>query len=392
MGTPSRRTLVAACAGLTLTGLALGSRAARAAGEKSKSPPPPAPPPTICGALLPLSGDQALVGDECRRGIQLAIDAINAAGGIAGRPAALVTGDAYDQDRAPAAAQYLIGNGHAAFILGSGASALSYPGSAAAELAQIPYIELNAPADGIMNRGFKYLLRSTFTTTAIAELLIGAIDQRFPGKKIGLIFNTGATAGAIAAAALKLWQKALTPPLISIAYASDTATLHGPVSRMKRAGAEVLLHAADPDDALIFYAAMQSASWKPNAIFGAGDGYLLRETAFTLGPSFDGTIVAGAPFYPPAAAAIAAAYQARYGMPPRSADSLTAYAGAKLVLDTLNTVKADPAKLLDALRKTTLPAGALANGWGVAFDKTGQNTASFPVLQEWRGQALMPLS
>ncbi len=388
MAHPSRRALVAACAGLTLGG---GGGGARAAGEQAKPKPPPAPAPTICGALLPLSGDQALVGDECRRGIQLAIDAVNRAGGIAGHPAGLATGDAFDQDHAPAAAQYLINNGHAAFILGSGASALSYPGSAAAELAQIPYIELNAPADGIMNRGFKYLLRSTFTTTAIAELLIGAINQRFPNKKIGLIFNTGATAGAIAAAALTSWQKTNTPPLISIAYPSDTAALHGPVSRLKRAGAEVLLHAADPNDALIFYAALQSASWKPTAIFGAGDGYLLRETAFTLGPGFDGTIVAGAPFYPPRAAYIAAAYQARYSMPPRSADSLTAYVGAKLVLDKLNEVKGDTTKLLDALRKTSLPAGTLANNWGVSFDKTGQNTASFPVLQEWHGQALTPL-
>ena len=387
MALSSRRALVAACAGLALCG-----RAARAAGEQGKPTAPPGPPPTICGALLPLSGDQALVGDECRRGIQLAIDAVNDAGGVAGHPVSLVTGDAYDQDHAPAAAQVLIGGGHAAFILGSGASVLSYPGSAAAELAQLPYIELNAPADGIMNRGFKYLLRSTFTTTAVAELIIGAINQRFPNRKLGLIFNTGATAGAIAAAALKSWRKANTPPLISIAYPSDTATLHEAVSRLKRAGAEVLLHAADPDDALIFYAAMQSSGWKPAAIFGAGDGYLLRETAFTLGPSFDGTIVAGAPFYPPRAAAIATAYAARYAMPPRSADSLTAFVGAKLVLDKLNEVKGDAGKLLDALRKTNIPNGTLANGWGVAFDKTGQNTGSFPVLQEWRNQALTPLS
>ncbi len=336
MAYPPRRALLAACAGLALGG------AARAAGEQGKPKPPPPTPAITCGALLPLSGDQALVGDECRRGIELALDAVNQAGGIAGHPAGLATADAFDQDHAPAAAQYLISGGRAALIFGSGASALSYPGSAAAELAQIPYIELNAPADGIMNRGFKYLLRSTFTTTAIAELLIGAINQRFPNKKIGLIFNTGATAGAIAAAALKSWQKTMTPPLISIAYPSDTAALHGPVSRMKRAGAEVLLHAADPDDALIFYAALQSASWKPTAIFGAGDGYLLRDTAFTLGPGFDGTIVAGAPFYPPAAAAIATAYQARYGMPPRSADSLSAYVGAKLVLDHVeHAVKGD---------------------------------------------------
>jgi len=79
---------------------------------------------------------------------------------------------------------------------------------------------------------------------------------------------------------------------------------------------------------------------------------------------------------------------ARYGMPPRGAASLTAYVGAKLVFDTLNLQGGDVTKLLDGLRRTDLAAGTLANGFGVAFDKDGQNTRSFAVLQKWRGQVL----
>jgi hypothetical protein len=78
-------------------------------------------------------------------------------------------------------------------------------------------------------------------------------------------------------------------------------------------------------------------------------------------------------------------------MPPRSAASLTAFVGAKLTLDILNAVQGDTTKLLDALRRTDIATGTLANGFGVAFDKTGQNTRSFAVAQQWRGQALMPL-
>jgi ABC-type branched-subunit amino acid transport system substrate-binding protein len=87
---------------------------------------------------------------------------------------------------------------------------------------------------------------------------------------------------------------------------------------------------------------------------------------------------------------IAYAYQAKYGNPPRGADSLTAYAGAKLVFDTLNAQGGSAAKFLDALRKTDIPLGGLENGFGVAFDHTGQNTRSFVTLQQWRGQALGP--
>ena len=125
-------------------------------------------------------------------------------------------------------------------------------------------------------------------------------------------------------------------------------------------------------------------------MLGCGDGYALRETGAALGPLFDGTLVIAAPFYPPRAAALAQAYQRRYGMAPRGPDSLTAYVGAKLVFDTLNSVRGDPAKLLDALRGTDIALGGLVNGWGVAFDHDGQNTRSFVSLQQWRGAALVP--
>jgi branched-chain amino acid transport system substrate-binding protein len=375
-----RRAVLAACAGL-----AVDTRRAFA------SKPPVSPAPIIAGALLPFSGDHALTGDECYRGIQLAADEVNAAGGIAGAPVSLVTGDAYDEDNTQATAQTLITSSHAALILGSGTSALSYPGSAAAELAQIPYIELNAPADGIMTRGFKFLLRTGPTATMIADAAVAALDRRFDGKKIGLLFNTGATGGSIAAAVLSAWQTAKTTPLLVIGYPPDAVDLSGPAGRLKRAGAEVILHAADASDALAFFAALQDLAWQP-AIVGAGDGYLLRENAYAVGPVFESVLVVGAPYDPPRAAYIETAYQARFGMPPRSPDSLTAFVGAKLVFDKLGAVGGDVSKLLGALRGTDIAAGTLANGFGVAFDKTGQNTRSFVVLQQWKNYALTALA
>ena len=204
----SRRLLLAGGAGL----VAGGAQAAQPG-----QPPVPPRPGLVIGALLPLSGDLSLIGDECLRGIELAAAATSAAGGIAGAPVTVIAGDSAAQDRTEAAAQALLNAGQAGLLLGSGDSALSYPGSAAAELAQTPYIELNAPADGITNRGFKFLLRTGPTTTMIAATAIATIGQRFKGRPVGLLFNTGATAGAIAAAALAAWAAANMPPLLRVA-------------------------------------------------------------------------------------------------------------------------------------------------------------------------------
>jgi len=382
MALTTRRIFCSAAALLALP------RLARAAEQKK----PAAPGPVALGALLPLSGAGSLTGDECLRGIQLAVDDINAAGGVAHRPVFFSAGDAVSQDAAQGAAKALIDGAHLAVLLGSGSSALSYPISAAAELAQIPYIELNAPADGINTRGFKFLLRTCATTSMIAAVATGAIAARFKANKIGLLFNTGATAGAIAAATLAVWQEQKITPLLVAGYPENVPDLHEPVGRLRRAGVEILLHAAGEDDVLQAFQAMQDIGWTPRAVVGCGDGYGLRETAFALGGTFDGTLVAAAPFYPPRAAYLAAAYQARYGMAPRSADSLTAYVGAKLVLDFFSAGGGDGGKLLDLLRRADISTGTLANGWGVQFDKTGQNTRSFATLQQWQGQALVSVS
>jgi len=349
--------------------------------------------------LFPLSGADSLIGDEALRGVQLALEAseasnastaAHASGGIASRDLTLVQGDALDENQVQQTTASLI-SGNVNVLLGTGVSSLAYSGSAAAELAQIPYIELNAPADGITGRNFKFLIRTCLNTSMLANTAIAAMAKHFPNKKIGLLFNTGATAGAIAAAALVQWQAQKIVPLLSIGYAGDAADLHDPASRLMRAGVEILLHAAGSDDVLVFFQAMQDIGWKPGAILGCGEGYGLRETAFALGTAFNGTYVSAAPFYPLAAVGIANAYLARFGMAPRSADSLTAYVGAKLVFDLLASLNGDASKLLDALHKTGIPAGGLANGWGVAFDKTGQNTRAFATLQQWRNGGLVTL-
>lgn len=376
----SRRALLAG-AGLLAAG------AARAANPQ----PPLISPPPVIGAALPLSGDLSLIGDECLRGIRLAADATDQAGGIAGKPVALVSADAFNPAQATAAVNGLITASHAGLVLSGGASDLSFPGSAAAELAQIPFIELNAPAAGITTRGFHFLLRTAPTTATIGNFAASTIQARFAGRKIGLLYNTGATGAAIAAAAAATLKSANLPIQLAIGYAPDVADLFAPAGRLKRAGAEIVLHAAGPSDVLAFFLAMRGQAWKPAALLGCGDGYALRETRAALGPLFDGTLVVAAPFYPPAAAAVADAYQRRYGMAPRGPQSLSSYVGARLVFDTLNMVHGDPTKLLDALRATDIAQGGLVNGWGVAFDHDGQNTRSFVTLQQWSGTELVPV-
>lgn len=371
---------------LGLAGATLGPRLVRAA------PAPAAPAAPLIGAALPLSGAAALIGDEVWRGIQLAADAVNAEGGIAGAPVSLAAADMPDPARASAAVNGLINASHATVLLGCGTSGLSYPASAAAELAQTPLIELTALADGILQRGFKFSLRTGPATGMAAALAAQAIARRFPGARLGLLYNTGAGGGALAAAAAPALAAAGLTVTRAIGYPEGVADLHDQVGQLMRARIDVLLHAAGLDDALGFALAAQAQGWRPSGLVGCGAGYEYRETQAALGDALEGVFVIAPPGWASAPKDLTAAYQGRFGVGPRAADSLTAYAGAKLVFETLNGAGGDATRLLAALRRTSLPKGALANGFGVSFDHTGQNTGAFVTLQQWRAAGLLPVA
>lgn len=376
---------------LGLAGAAALAPAARAAATATAPAKASAPAALATGAVLPLSGAAALLGDEVLRGIQLAADAVNAAGGIAGLPLTLASADMSSPAEATDAVNGLISGAHVGLMFGSGDSALSFPATAAAELAQLPFIELTAPADGICTRGFKYLLRTGPSTQMAAQLAVQTLQQRFAGKKLGILYNSGVTGAAFMAALNQALSAAKISPTLIAGYPDGSADLHDETGRMMRAGTQVLVHVAGPDGALGLALAMHALNWQPGALIGYGAGYSYRNIAAALPEAFDGAYVIAAPFYPEAADTVRAAYLARYGALPRAPDSLTSYAGAKLVFDTLNGVDGDPAKLLNALRQANLPAGALANGFAVQFDHNGQNTGAYVTLQQWRAGVLAPV-
>ena len=351
------------------------------------------PAPITVGALFPASGPLSLPGDEAFRGVALAAARHHAASPV--REIRLIRAGAADAAGAARAAHRLIHHDHADVILGTCSSTLSFAASAIAELANIPYVELDAPADGITARGFKTLIRTGLTTTDLAKaamsVIIGrrAAPRRHQTLKLALLFDVGATDGAFAAAMIAACKTAKLPVLMAGGYSADAANLARHVARMKRAGIDIVVHAGNPDGVLLFYEAMANLAWRPRLIIGTGTGYGLASTGFLLGSALDGALVISSPLYQAdgPSARIARLYQDRFAAPPRSSASLNTYAGASLVFESLMAGGRLPGALATQVRQP----GALANGWGFALNKAGQNTASFAALQQWRGGRLVAL-
>lgn len=374
----TRRRLVAAAG----AGLAAPSMAYAA-----KSNEPTTPAPRRLGVLFPQGGEPSLEADEAWRGVLLAYDALPKAqrDALHLEPLAAAT---------PSAAAHVIRRfattKNVAGVIGTSSSSLSLAATSAAELANLPYVELDSPAAGITGRGFKHLLRIAATTTdyasAARRALTGVIAPAWrmtPEKiSIALVFDIGATDGAFAASMIDALHASGAALRLKIAYATGTADLAGEVGRMKRAGIDLVIHAGHAEAVVAFYQAMAVQSWRPRLVLGADSGYSLAEPALLMGAGFNNTMVVGPPPYSasPAATDIAMRYQNRFATAPRGTASLTACVGAGLVFDALAGGK----KLDPTLRGMRRPRGALANGWGVAFDDAGQNDRSYALLQQWQ--------
>ncbi len=365
------------------------------------------PEPLPLGALFPFSGPLSLLGDESFRGLDLAADERNAAGGLLGRKVVLVRGDAADTRQAAAEAQRLTAKAQCPAIFGSYASVVALAASAVSELAGVPYFELDALADAITERGFKLLFRTGPTARACGVMAVDAVaDQLAPRwqtapaqVRMVILHQDGPAGTAIAEAEQAQAASRGFPPPDRIAYSAAILDFAPIVQRVRGSGAQVVLHSGLLNDVLLFHRAMQQAGWRPRMLIGTGGGYGLADAAQALGEAINGIMSVGMTPYrtsvvaAPGAARVASAYQRKYGAPPRSGHSLVCYAGARACLDAIELAGTlEREKLRAAMLATDIPPGATAAGWGVAFDERGQNRRATPFLAQWQNGALVTVA
>jgi branched-chain amino acid transport system substrate-binding protein len=352
------------------------------------------------GALFPFSGSLALLGDEGFRGLELAVEERNAAGGVAGRPLRLVRGDAADQAQAVAEARRLMGPERVAAIFGTTVSPPSFAATQVAEVQGIAYVELGALSDSITERGFRGVFRTcprasevgALAAEAVAEVLAPGWGAEPRALRIALLHEDGLDGQGVAAAQEAELRRRGLNQVERIGYPARQAEFPTIIQRLRGAGAEVVLHAARQNDILLFFRGLEEAGFAPRMVIGAGGGYSLADTARAVGPGFEGVMNVDVPqfavndAFAPGAAAFAETYKRRFGADPRSGHSLASYVGAQACIEAMHRAGgADRDRLRAALLATDLAEGGCANGWGLRFDERGQNTRARPLLMQWQG-------
>jgi branched-chain amino acid transport system substrate-binding protein len=348
------------------------------------------------GTVHPLTGTNAGDGQQMENGVKLAIETINAAGGIksmGGAKLELAAGDTQGKpDVGQSEAQRLVQSGAVALV-GTYQSAVSANVAAVAERNKVPFVMDITGDDGILQHGYKYSFRmqpqnTRFGSTAAQYLHDVSTAAGKPAKKVAYLHESTAFGTNVYKAFKAEAEKFGMTVDPEISYdAASVSDLTTQMTQVKASGADVLAVSGYYRDGVL--AAKAVSTVKPNltAVIGAADGAFdqpqfptdagsAAQGYFDTNYHIDTNSADGKKFME--------LYKSRYNADARTGAAL-AYDSVRVIADGLErAASSDGAKLRDGMAKTNIQPLTLSNG-PVHFNDAGENTSALPVLTQVQG-------
>ena len=363
----SRRAVTAGLGALGVTAGLAPFNIARAAG------------PLKVGVLLPRSGYQAGIGQDCQRGVDIAAGILK----DLGYPELqIINADTETNvDVARSRAEKLIGEG-AQLLVGAFDSGQSSAIAQVAEQKGIPFVINIAAAPPITEQGYKFVFRNFPTAPMIlrdafvCQKQILELSNAAPKTAVFMHVNDTfgtAMAGGIGAVMPKFNMSYKI--VETIPYDPAARDLSVELAKAKATGAEILLMVSRLNDAILLTREMVKQRWTPTSVMSMGPGWYEDQYLKTLGKLSDGPI-SFVPWYDPnkkLAKALQAALAKQFPETHMNTNHVYTFEALLIAADAYKRAgSANPTALADAIRKTDIKDN-VSTGPGIQFDAKGQN-------------------
>jgi branched-chain amino acid transport system substrate-binding protein len=379
--------------------LALAACGCGVAAEKSQ-PSPSAGGEITIGAPYPLTGVWAENGQNSLRGLRLAVDEINAAGGIhalGGTKLRVVSADtgSTDPSQAQTATTKLITTDHATAIVGCFLSSMSLTASTVAERQHVLFVTQSL-IDQLVQRGYRYIFKLPAGTSqtgpaAVRAYLSIAKSQGSSPSSVG-IFSSNDAASKAQSATLRTYaeQQGLKVTSYQL-YTPGLTDATAIVTALAASHADVIFGAGSAADLTLIIKGLRGRDVHTPVVGSGGTGFLGADLGTSLGPNVNGILAISGwndDLSLPGIQQAAQRYRATYREPFMPNEAGESWVAVHLVAAAIEkAASTDPAKVAAALRQapfTTGEASSMPPG-KVGFDATGANTAVTPIMIQWQG-------
>ncbi|MBI2150765.1 MAG: amino acid ABC transporter substrate-binding protein, partial [Acidobacteria bacterium] len=217
------------------------------------------------GAVVPLTGRYAAGGAQNKAGYEIAVEHINAAGGVSvgGKKMRLeltLLDDESDPTKTVARLETLAAQGVVAYLGGFG-SDLHAAAASIADKNKVPYLGVAFALHSIHQQGFRYLFSPFPKSPDIAKETFVMLDASIPAaqrpKKVALFLERtdwGREMGSLWEGRAKDhgYQVVIKPE-----YAPGSKDFSDPILKAKSAGAEMVLALPNPPDGMTIFKQMK---------------------------------------------------------------------------------------------------------------------------------------
>jgi branched-chain amino acid transport system substrate-binding protein len=347
------------------------------------------------GYILPVTGPLAFEAQLALNGLQLAVDEVNAAGGITslgGARLALLPGDTQNKvELGNSEAARLIDQGIAALI-GPFSSLVAYSVRQVTEKNKTPFMLLAAVADNLTEGGLRYVFRIQPNGKGMATLTMNNMFEMAKASNIALkrvaIMHEDGNFGTTMGNHVEAFAGKLGYALVQrIPYSLKSPDFTAELSKVKASRPDLLVISGYYGDSKIIAETAAKLRIGVHALVGLANAAYSNPKFIADNRELTDQLFDGNYWHNPQSArakAVFAAYEKRFNATLTS-HGVQAYSVIGVLRDALERARStDRDALREALAKTNLADHILPQD-AIKFDETGENVNATPALLQVQG-------
>jgi branched-chain amino acid transport system substrate-binding protein len=343
----------------------------------------------VIGAVIPLTGELAKFGEMQKNSYKLALEEINAAGGIKGRKLELlIEDDTGLPEVGRSAVEKLISRDKILVLTGGYSSSVTYGMAAVAQQRKTPYVTHTGAADNITEMRWDYVFR---INQPASEYFKGALSfmQEVAKPKTVVVINESSLFGQSQGKSFEEACRALgCKVLFREAFESGSVDFKPLIMKIKAANPDMVYGVCYVMDAALLARQAKELKFNPKLFIGGGGGFSIPELIKNAGDAAEYLFCATLwsetlPF--PGAKEYYDNYLKKFGEPPQF-QGAQAYVALFVIAEAMKQAKEMTSSgIRDALAQIDMPSmyGPVKF---ISYGKKTQQNLLPTYLGQWQNQ------